>query len=219
MRPIGLVLMVLGFALLPASCFYLFGSTFAPTGRSLVEREPLELPLAGDAREQTFRVRPGARYQFVTSLSVSRGRAPIDTDAGAYVLTYDVPAHLELFDPRARDDAPPLLDQRAPVTKGGADVHEFDTSTVVLGDARVERPFDWFVAPASGLVLARASIGPPVQGGSQVAGATLLLYSDVVRSAKSGILGVVLAVLTFALGVFLFIYGHARTLRRRGGTA
>jgi hypothetical protein len=204
----GLVLMVLGFALLPASCFYLFGSTFEATGRSLVDREPLVL---GEAHEHTFRLRPFARYQMVTSLMVARDPASIDRDAGAFVLSYDVPAHLELFDARQRSR---ILDERAPVTKGAPDVHEFDTSVDVMGDARVERPFAWFVVPASGLVGTRATVGPPRPGGSPVRAATLLLYDDTVRSARRAIAGVAAAIVTFMLGAFLFVYGHARTLHR-----
>ena len=209
MRPIGLVLMVLGFALLPASCFYLFGSSFAETGRSLVEREGAPL---GEEHEWSFRVHPGSRYQLVTSLTVARDKATVDVDAAAYVVTYDVPARLELFD--GKTDAP-ILDEHAPLVKGAPEVHEFETSTYVIGDAVVERPFSWFTAPPSGVVRARVLVGPPAPDHSRVVGATMLLYSDAVRSARQGILGVVGALVMFALGVFLFVYGHARTLKKR----
>lgn len=204
MRAIGLVLVVLGFAMLPASCFYLFGSTFAPEGRSMLERAPLAMGAPGGLR---FRAAPGKRYRASISFMVRPEGFPVKD--GAYVLDYAFPYSYTL----TGADGAIVQHAEGAVAKGEPDVGEHGTSTQVLGDVVIQRWFDWFEVPSESVVTLEARVDEDRLAKAKVRAAHLELWDDTARKAQRGFWAMGASMVVFLSGVGLLLGGQLRLQR------
>jgi hypothetical protein len=196
---------VLGFGMLPASCFYLFGSTFSSEGRTMIEKTPLSLGTPGSLR---FAAAPGKRYRVSVDFAFRPEGFPVEN--AAYVLDYDFPVAYTLADAHGQ----PVQQLEGQVKKGEPEVREHGTSTEVLGDVIVQRWFPWFTVPESGIMKVDMRVEADRLGKVKLRGATLEVWDDSVREARRGFWAMGVSALVFLCGLGLMLTGQARAQSR-----